>query len=353
MLRAHLYHINRNELKPLDRDELLQTAPSPEETSRKNAADDASTLRAGNTRCREGEFIWVDAVDPDEDDYKILVERFNLHPMVLDDLREHQARPKLHDYGDYFYLVFYAIEFAQAQELKGRADFELCEIDCLIGPDYVVTFHDTVLQPFEDLRSRWEKHPQMMKTGPAYLLYELMDEVLDDYFPALEKLDERIDHIENGLFDGERNGDQRITAEIFALKRDLLQIRHVAGPTRDVANILLRRDAETGGKHFAYFQDLYDHAVRIVDMTDTFRDVLSGALDAFLAVEGNKMNAVMKTLTSASIMLLVPNLIAAIYGMNFENMPELKTRNGYFVVLGLMAFAMFSLAAMFKRKGWL
>jgi len=180
-----------------------------------------------------------------------------------------------------------------------------------------------------------------------------MDEVLDDYFPALEKLDERIDGIENGLFANGRNGDQKITAEIFALKRDLLQIRHVAGPTRDVANVLLRRDAETGNKHFAYFQDLYDHAVRIVDMTDTFRDVLSGALDAFLAVEGNKTNAVMKTLTSASIMLLVPNLIAAIYGMNFENMPELKTRNGYFFALALMAFAIAGLYAMFKRRGWL
>lgn len=353
MLRALLYDTNRHELKLLEGAELLQSAPLPEETERKNASADGSTLRAGKTYCREGEFVWVDATNPDEDDYKILSQRFDLHPMVLDDLREHQARPKIHDYEDYFYLVFYAIEFAAVQKSAGRADFALHEIDCLFGPDYVVTIHNTRLQPFEDLRARWEKHPQLMKSGPPYLLYELMDEVLDDYFPALEKLDKYIDHIENHLFDKERKGDQIITAEIFALKRDLLQIRHVAGPTRDVANILLRHDTQFGGRHFAYFQDLFDHASRIVDLTDTFREVLSGALDAFFAVEGNRMNTVMKTLTSASIMLLVPNLIAATYGMNFMNMPELKTRNGYFIVLGVMAMTMIALYAMFKRKGWL
>jgi magnesium transporter len=180
-----------------------------------------------------------------------------------------------------------------------------------------------------------------------------MDEVLDDYFPALDVLDEHIDELETKLFADDRTSDQKITAGIFSLKRNLLEIRHIAGPTRDVVNILLRRDAETGGKNFAYFQDLYDHAVRIVDMTDTFRDVLSGALDAYLAVESNRMNAVMKTLTSASIMLLIPTLIAGIYGMNFENMPELHSRYGYYGALGAMTISTISLYMMFKRKNWL
>lgn len=353
MLSALLYHINRNELRPLERDELLESAPSPDEAARNTSNGDRSTHRAGRPRCREGEFVWVDVVEPDAADYATLTQRFEFHEMVLDDLQETNARPKLHDYGDYSYLVFYAVVWAAQQSDKGRADFDLMEIDCVVGPDFVITIHHAPVQPFEDLRARWQKHPQLMKSGPAYLLYELMDEVLDDYFPALEALDERIDSIENRLFETERNGNQRITAEIFALKRDLLQIRHVAGPTRDVVNVLLRRDAETGGRHFAYFQDLYDHATRVVEMTDTFRDVLSGALDAFLAVESNRMNAVMKTLTSASIILLVPNLIAAIYGMNFQNMPELQTRYGYYFALGFMALVVLGLYANFKRKGWL
>lgn len=349
MLNAFLYHINRNELRPLKREELLRSAPA--ETD--NQHNTPGALHNGHTRCNEGEFMWVDVIAPDENDYNLLAERFHLHEMVLDDLRERRARPKYHDYGDYAYLVFYTIDWAAVQTHVGRAEFELVEIDCIVGPDFVVTLHETTVQPFEDLRTRWQKHPQLMKTGPAYLLYELMDEVLDDYFPALEALDERIDKIENRLFEKRQNDDQKITGEIFALKRDLLQIRHVAGPMRDVVNILLRRDADTDAGHFAYFQDLYDHITRIVDMTDTFRDVLSGALDAFLAVESNRMNAIMKTLTSASIILLVPNLIAAIYGMNFQHMPELEFKYGYYGVLGFMVIVMLGLYANFRRKGWL
>jgi magnesium transporter len=333
--------------------EFLQSAPSEDERERKSTTNDGSTLRNGRAHCRENEFVWVDVVAPDDDDYAALAQRFDLHEMVIDDLHEKNARPKIHDYGDYSYLAFYAIDWAEKQNDENRADFALAEIDCVVGPDYIVTVHQAPLSPLEDLRARWQKHPNMMQSGPARLLYEMMDEVLDDYFPALDALDGRIDGIENRLFESEPDGNQKITGEIFALKRDLLQIRHVAGPTRDVVNILLRRDAEMGGAHFAYFQDLYDHASRVVEMTDTFRDVLSGALDAFLAVESNRMNSVMKTLTSASIILLVPNLIAAIYGMNFDNMPELHTRYGYYLALGFMLLVVLALYANFKHKEWL
>jgi magnesium transporter len=341
MLRALLYHRQTNELRPLAREELLASAPLHDEAPRKT--DDESTLHAGKPQCRAQEFLWVDVTEPDEEDFQLLAARFHLHPMILEDIQGHEGRPKLHDYSDYLYLIFHAVT-------TDNQTPRLHEVDCLVGPDFVVTIHCDKLQPFEDLHERWKAHPQMMQPGPAYLLYELMDEVLDDYFPALDVLDERIDELESKLFDAGRTGDNHITAEIFSLKRDLLQIRRIAGPTRDVVNILLRRDAERGGKNFAYFQDLYDHAVRIVDMTDTFRDVLSGALDAYLAVESNRMNAVMKTLTAASIILLIPNLIAAVFGMNFEqDMPHY----GFHESLLLMIFLVVSLALYFKRKGWI
>jgi magnesium transporter len=228
--------------------------------------------------------------------------------------------------------------------------FDLQEIDCLVGHDYVLTVHQKELACFSDLRKRWERHPALMQSGPAYLLYELMDEVLDDYFPLLDEMDDHIDYLEDRMLQG--NG-HNLSGEIFALKRNLLKVRHIAGPTRDVVNTLLRRDAESGARHFAYFQDLYDHAVRIVDMIDTFRDILGGALDAYLAAQGNRLNEVMKTMTAMSIILLVPNLIAAIYGMNFEHMPELKSRDGYFVVLGLMVTIVISLGVYFKKIDWL
>lgn len=352
MLSAYLYHINHNQLQPLTREEFL-AMPSPKERASKRVEDDASTLRDGPSYCREGEFIWVEINAAEADDYEVLRSRYNLSEGMIERLQEKKERPKVYDYGEYSHLVFYAVTWPEEQNDADRIQFQLQKIDCVVGTDYIVTIHEAPIPAFEELRARWELYPRLMKSGVPYLLYELIDAVLDGYFPMLETLDEKIDHIENRLFENSHSGDRRVSAEIFALKRDLLQIRHVAGPMRDVVNSLLRHDAESGREFFPYFQSLYDHSTRIIEMTDTFRDVLGSALDAFLAAESNRMNAVMKTLTSASIILLVPNLIAAIYGMNFDHMPEIHTRFGYPITLGLMFFIMLALYANFKRKDWL
>lgn len=352
MLSAYLYHINRNKLQLLKHEEIEKQLPA-KLLVHKAAGEDESTLQSGNGYCDAGEFIWVEAVAATSEDYQLLQARFDLPDLLLSNIQKEKERPRLHDYNDYSHLVFHAVLWAEEQQLEGPANFELLKIDCVLGTDYIITFHDRPIRALEELQKRWKEHPQLMKHGISYLLYELMDAVLNDYFPALEALDDRIDRIENRLFESERNSDGKVTAEIFSLKRDLLQIRHVAGPMRDMFNALLHRDAESGRKYFAYFQALYGHSTRIVEMTDTFRDVLGSALDAFLAAESNRMNAVMKTLTSASIILLIPNLIAAIYGMNFDHMPELHTRYGYPVVLGFMLAIMLALYVNFKRKDWL
>ena len=373
MMRAYLYHSGSNDLKKLDAAGVLAEAPSDADRERE-AADKTAVAREGGfshtlAHCRAGELLWIDMTAPDEADYELLMKRFSLHPMVIEDIKSREGRPKLHDYGDYLYIIFHALSY-DAQAFKSiaegaqegdsdvldetaeevRAALRLCEIDCLVGPDYVVTLHPDPLKPFDDLCKRWERRPELMKSGAAYLLYEVMDEILDEYFPLLDALDDQIDDFEDRLF---QEFQEHLSAEIFALKRCLLQVRRIAGPTRDVVNILLRRDADSGGKHFAYFQDLYDHSVRIVDMVDTFRDILSGALDAYLAMASNRMNAVMKTLTSASIILLIPTLIAGIYGMNFDNMPELHSPYGYHATIAVMVVTMVVLGVLFKRKNWL
>ncbi len=305
-------------------------------------------------RCHANEFLWVDITAPDDEDYALVRERFGVNDLVVEDMQAEEGRPKLHEYDEQLYLIFHAIithkHSVAGEENAESFRFDLQEIDCLVGHDYVVTIHSHPLSCFDDLRKRWQRSPTLMQTGPAYLLYELMDEVLDDYFPLLDEMDDHIDYLEDRMLQG--NG-RNLSGEIFALKRNLLRVRRIAGPTRDVVNTLLRRDAENGARHFAYFQDLYDHAVRVVDMIDTFRDILGGAMDVYLAAQSNRLNEVMKTMTAMSIILLVPNLIAAIYGMNFEYMPELKTHDGYFVVLGLMVVFAVSLIAYFKKIDWL
>lgn len=351
MLTAYLYNTQTQKLRKLEREELLSCAPHSREAKDKK---DGSTglLQHAAPRCRADEFIWVDIQAPDENDLKLIQERFGVNDMVIEDVRSQEGRPKLHEYDEQLYLIFHAVEIqAKTEEDSvGAFAFDLQEIDCLVGSDYVLTLHARALPCFDDLRKRWERYPSLMQNGPAYLLYELMDEVLDDYFPVLDTMDDQIDQLEDKMLGG---STRTLSAEIFTLKRALLKVRRIAGPTRDVVNTLLRRDAENGARHFAYFQDLYDHAVRIVDMIDTFRDILGGALDVYLASQGNRLNEVMKTMTATSIILLVPNLIAATYGMNFDNMPELHTQNGYFVVLGVMGMSMIGLVLNFRRIGWL
>ena len=356
MLTAHLYNTQTHKLRLLDRAELLSCCPTEQEVTRKNREDDQSVglLSHAAPRCHANEFLWVNITHPNDEDYALVQERFGVNALVIEDMRAEEGRPKLHDYDEQLYLIFHAIETLKKRdedpEKSDTFSFELQEIDCLVGHDYVVTVHEKPLPCFIDLRKRWERSPTLMQSGPAYLLYELMDEVLDDYFPLLDEMDDHIDYLESRMLEGKGG---HLSGEIFALRRNLLKVRHIAGPTRDVVNTLLRRDAENGARHFVYFQDLYDHAVRIVDMIDTFRDILSGAMDVYLASQGNRLNEVMKTMTAMSIILLVPNLIAAIYGMNFEYMPELKTHDGYFIVLGLMVVFAISLFAYFKKIDWL
>jgi len=225
------------------------------------------------------------------------------------------------------------------------------EIGLFVGRNYLVSIHSGPVTPLADLMARWEKAPTMMREGVGTLLYALIDEVLDDYFPVLDRLDDRLEVVEDSLF---TRPDQQSVEDLLSLKRDLLTIRKVAAPTRDVVNALMRHDSPLYGRQaFVLFQDLYDHTARIIDTVDTYRDILSGALDAYLAVASNRMNEVMKVLTSVATILMTLALIAGIYGMNFQHMPELKWRYGYFAVLGVMTVLGLVMAYLFRRKRWL
>lgn len=337
MFRAFLYDIPSNKLQSLD----AETIFGCELHSDQNEASPLSKSQS---------FLWIDATAPTPDEIETLARRFKLDPQILEDIRASEGRPKLHDYDAYIYLIFHAIKLELDED--ERLDLKTHEIDCLLGPDWIVTIHPDPVSQFEELAKRWNRKPDWMRNGAPQLLYELMDSVLDGYFPLLDQINDQIDSFEDRLYNSasEESGNGSMSGEVFVLKRTLLEIRHIAVPTRDVVNVLLRRDAQEGGHNFAAFQDLYDHASRIVENIDTYREILSGALDAYLAIESNRMNAVMKRFAAYSIILLLPTLIAGVYGMNFDDLPK---SHGFWNSITAMGGAALVSGAYFRWRKWL
>ncbi len=293
--------------------------------------------------------LWIDLEDPADRDFMLLQQEFGFHPLAIEDARRRHERPKLDIYEDYLFLVFYAARSSESDQL-----FTTQELSLFIGRNYLVTVHHEPCPEIDAIAERWRQQADQMaeaKQRVALLLYTLLDTVVDNYFPILDALAERTDRLEEAIFEGR---DRGALEELFRLRKGLLALRRVVGPERDVLNLLTRRDIELLGPETAvYFQDVYDHILRVTDAIDTYRDLLASALDAYLSVVSNNLNQVMRTLTAWSIILMSLALIAGIYGMNFVNMPELRLSWGYYAALAGMAALGLGLFALFKRIDWL
>jgi len=291
--------------------------------------------------------LWVDLVDPTPDDFRRISEEFNFHPLALEDAQKRHQRPKIDIYNEFFFLVFYSVRVNDDGE-----GFSTQEIAFFIGSNYLVTVHHGHCDEIEGTVRRWgENVPREKISGPAILLYSILDAMVDNYFPVLDTVAERTDELEQRIFD---SGGHEALELIFQLRKNLLALRRILAPERDMMSIVARRDVELLGEETSiYFQDVYDHVLRVTDAIDTYRDLLSSALDAYLSVTSNNLNQVMRTLTSWSIILMSLALIAGIYGMNFIHMPELKLTYGYYAaLLGMLALGAV-LFAWFKKIKWL
>jgi magnesium transporter len=288
-------------------------------------------------------FLWLDINHPDEQDVHLLREEFNFHPLAIEDAVRHHERPKVESFDGYYFMVFYEVRYDQsAERLIPSA------INLFIGSNYLVSVHTTDIRVIDETIERWRRNETSVGRGGGALLYHLLDSIVDDYFPVIDQLTERVEAIEEQIFERFR---QSALEEVFTLKRDLLAIRRIIAPERDVLNVLIRREVPIFDQGTVqYLQDVYDHVIRITDSIDTYRDLLSSALDAFLSIQSNQLNQTVKVLTIASIVLMTNALIAGIYGMNFEHMPELSWPLGYPFALGLMLVLSLGLVWFFRRK---
>ncbi|HEX2267048.1 MAG TPA: magnesium/cobalt transporter CorA, partial [Actinomycetota bacterium] len=271
-------------------------------------------------------------------------EEFHFHELALEDCLHPHQRPKIEQYDRYFFMVAYGAS-------PERLDIRDREMAMFVGPRYLVTVRKDPPFDLSAVEDRLATHPELSEEGAGHLLYVLLDHIVDGYFVAVDAMEDRSQEIEEQVL--EAAGATGAQGEIFLLRKDLIHFRRAVAPLRDVLDVLQqRRVAVVTERLEPYYRDVYDHVLRVTDFIDSIRDLLSSALDAHLSVVSNRLNEVMKKLTAWASIILVPTLIAGVYGMNFEHMPELGWLFGYPFALGLMATAALLLYRTFKRRDW-
>ena len=297
-----------------------------------------------------GTLVWLDLQQPDSNDLALLTKKIGLHELAREDLEKRHQRPKLDNYPDQHVLVAYEVVDHQ----RGDDEFGLAEIHFIAGTGYIVSVHWEPSPALAGVQQRWRGHVPSVGTNAGELLHTILDTIADGYFPLLDRLSDRIDQLQDEIINaGGASPDRRVLREVLHIKKRLLDLRRVVAPLRDVVNGLLRRDVPVINESLLpYYQDLYDHLVRVLDNIDIAREMLAATLDANLSVTSNNLNIVVKRLTAFTVILMIPTLIAGIYGMNFLFMPELAWPFGYAFALGLMATSMIVAYIYFRRHDW-
>lgn len=274
---------------------------------------------------------------------------YGLHPLALEDVLNVGQRPKVEDYDGYQFVVLKSIR------LEGE-ELQVEQIALFFGANYVLTFQEIPGDSFEAVRDRIRKGKgRIRKAGADYLAYALIDALIDEFFPVLEAYGERIEALEEELIGRPSSATLH---QIHRIKRDLLTLRRIAWPQRDLLNALLRGDSELiTAETKIFLRDCYDHITQVMDMLETYRELAAGMLDVYLSSLSNRMNEVMKVLTIISTIFIPLSFVAGVYGMNFSpvspyNMPELHWRYGYPYSLGLMLAVAVGLLYFFRRRGW-
>jgi len=302
---------------------------------------------------KAGKTTWVE-LERQTAEADALLAGLELHPLTVEDVWGSGARPKIDDFPSYLYVVVHGIGAAR------RSKVALVEVDVLIGPNWLVT-HDRDGLVADDIGTELDHSPRPLQKGVAWVAHAVLDRVVDRYLPVIDQLDIEIDELENDVLEkaGTPRG-KRVLARILEFKRMLQELRRMSIHQREILNRLARGEYdEIPPEAIPFFRDVYDHFLRVQDISEGYRDLVTSALDAYLSVQSNRMNEVMKTLTLMSTVMLPLTFIAGVYGMNFDpeysalNMPELRWVFGYPAALILMAVVAIAIIFFFRHKGYI
>ena len=294
---------------------------------------------------REGAFVWIGLHEPSTEEVDSVRREFDLHELAVEDAIKAHQRPKLEVYGESLFLVLKTARYLEAEETV-----EFGEIPVFIGDGFIVTVRhgETALH---DVRLRMEERPDLLRCGPGAALYAIVDRIVDDYAPVTAGLDRDIREVEGEVFSHLRSNPAE---RIYKLKREVLELHDAVAPLVGPVDRLARGHHELIHEDVrAYFRDVHDHLLRVVAEVESFRDLLTSVLTANLTQVSVRQNEDVRRISAWAAMIAVPTMIAGIYGMNFTHMPELDTRFGYPIVLGVIVVACASLYAYFRRIGWL
>jgi magnesium transporter len=272
-----------------------------------------------------GTILWVEVKNPGPSELEMLREEFGFHRLALEDAAKQRQRPKVDEYPDYYFVVLYA-----PLPAAPGAELETTEVDLFVGRNYVVSLHHGDLPALDEARQRWEQTEPDLRAEVGFLLHTIADTIVDAYFPVVDALEDRLDNLELALFEA---WGQFKAEELLTVKRSLYTLRKAIYPLREVFNVFLRRDPMLFSAHtYPYFQDVYDHILRLLDTIDVERDMATSTLEAQLSVVSNRLNETMKRLTMVAICVAVLGAVFGAWGMNFTPVPLAH--------LGLLGFAL-------------
>ena len=299
-----------------------------------------------NYLIQPGSFVWVALKDSTPEELDEMRREFGLHELAVEDAQHGHERPKIEEYGDSLFAVLHTIE-------PDGEDLRVGEVDVFVGKNYVLSVRNNAQQGFANVRARSEREPHLLKHGSAFVLYALMDTVVDRYFPVLDAVEDQLEQVEDRIFDDTTPARANIEA-LYAIKRKLVTLKHAVGPLHEAVGKLY------GGRVPAvctytqeYFRDISDHLLRLNQSIESLRDMVTTAISVNLSMITLQENETTKRLAAYAALVAVPTMIAGVYGMNFDNMPELKWAYGYPVSLAMMVGIDAWLFWRFRKAKWL
>jgi magnesium transporter len=296
--------------------------------------------------------VWVDLMGETDEQVaqakSVLLDIFKFHHLTIEDTLETRNQPKVEAFPDYLFFIVHGIK-----PETSSANFVTKELDGYLGENYVVTFHDQRFQSIKLVKQQIRTSTFACRRGAAYLLHQILDQIVDLYMPVVDDFDVSINELEERVF-AMRKGNDAILEEIMDLRRSVTRLKRISARQLDVLYRISHGEfPQIPENVLPFYRDVHDHLQRISDLSENYRELVASLFDIHFSVVANKTNDITKFLTIFSAIWLPLSFIAGVYGMNFENMPELKTRYGYFVVLGVMALVTVSLLIYFWRKGWI